>query len=191
MALPLLYEIANFIVFHPVLDEDIQKSTESAEPQIELLDEIPGIGRRSAERILAETGTNMEQFPTASHFCSWAGLAPGCNQSAGKRKPASIRKGNVFLKTVMVECALAAIRNKKSFWYAKFSKIAPRRGGKKATIAVARAMQVAIYHMLKNTEPFKDLGVDYYFTLDAERIKNKHIASLKRLGYTVSLDLSV
>ena len=79
------------------------------------------------------------------------------------------------------------IRNKKSFWYANFSKIAPHRGGKKATIAVVRARLVAIYHMLKNTEPFNNGGADYYFTLDAERIKNKHIASLKRLEVTCFL----
>jgi hypothetical protein len=132
----------------------------------------------------------MEHFPDAQHFCSWAGLVPGCNESAGKRKSSRLRKGNAFLKTITVECALAAIRNKKSFWYAKLSKIAPRRGGKKATIAVARAMLVAIYHMLKNMEPFHDLGADFYLSLDAERIKNKHIASLKRLGYNVALSPS-
>lgn len=166
------------------IDEDIKK-TESIEPQIALLNAMPGIGRRSAERILAEYGVHMEQFPSAQHLCSWAGLVPGCNESAGKRKPSRLRRGNVFLKTIMVECALAAIRNKNSFWFAKFSKIAPRRGGKKAVVSVARAMLVAIYHMLKDLQPFRDLGADYYFKLDAERIKNRHINALKRLDFDV------
>ena len=161
------------------------KKTERIEPQIALLDAMPGIGRRSAERILAECGVHMEQFPSAQHLCSWAGLVPGCNESAGKRKPSRLRRGNVFLKTIMVECALAAIRNKNSFWFAKFSKIAPRSDGKKAVVSVARAMLVAIYHILKDLQPFRDLGADYYFKLDAERIKNRHINALKRLGFDV------
>jgi len=124
-----------------------------------LLDEIPGIALRTAERIIAETGGSLKQFPSASHFCSWAGLVPQCNESAGKRKSSKTRKGNIFLKTVMVEAAMAAIRNKRSFWYAKFSKIAPRRGGKKAVIAVARSMLVqyilcyAIMNLLGTLEP--------------------------------------
>lgn len=155
-----------------------------------MLDAIPGIGRRSAERILAEIGIHMEQFPSAAHLCSWAGLVPGCNESAGKRKPARLRKGDVFLKTIMVECALAGIRNRKSFWYAKYCKISPRRGGKRATIAVAHAMLVAIFHMLKDNRPFVDLGADYYFSLDAERMKNRHVAALKRLGFDIVLQPS-
>ena len=152
-----------------------------------MLDEIPGIGRRTAERILAETGANMEQFPDAAHFTSWAGLVPGCNESAGKRKSSRIRKGNAFLRAVMVEAAMSAIRNKKSFWYARFSKISPRRGGKKAVVAVARSMLVAIYHMLKNNQPFHDLSADYYHVIDADRIMRRNIKSLASLGFDVIL----
>lgn len=169
------------------LDETIKKKTERYEQQIALLDEIPGIGRRTAERILAETGVNMQQFPSASHFTSWAGLAPSSNESAGKRKNTSIRKGNVHLKAVMVEAAMSAIRNKKSFWYARFSKIAPRRGGKKAVVAVARSMLVAIYHMLKNMEHFHDLSADYYQSINADKIIARNVKSLAALGYQVQL----
>jgi transposase len=151
------------------------------------LDEIPGIGRRGAERIIAETGCNMEQFPSASQFCSWAGLVPQCNESAGKRKSSRTRKGNAFLKTIMVEAAMAAIRNKRSFWFARFSKIAPRRGGKKAVLAVARSMLVAIYHMLKKNEPFHDLGAEYYCSINADKIKNRNIKNLQALGFQVQL----
>ena len=82
---------------------------------IELIDEIPGIGRRSAERIIAETGIEMKQFRNADHFASWAGLVPGCNESAGKKMSSRIRKGNLYLKSTLVECAHSAIRHKDSF----------------------------------------------------------------------------
>jgi transposase len=105
-----------------------------------LLDEIPGIGRRSAERILAETGVDMGQFRNADHFASWAGLVPGNNESAGKKKSTRIRKGNISLKSTLVECAHSAIRHKNSYFYAKYCKIAARRGGKRALVAVAHSM---------------------------------------------------
>ena len=151
-----------------------------------LLDEIPGIGRRSAERILAETGVVMEQFRNADHFASWAGLVPGCNESAGKKKNSHIRKGNVFLKSTLVECAHSAIRHKDSYFYAKYCKIAARRGGKRAIVAVAHSMILAIYHILKNKEHFADLGSDYFNTINAQKIMNRNIKSLQNLGVDVS-----
>ena len=152
-----------------------------------MLDEIPGIARRSAERILAETGVVMSQFCNADHFASWAGLVPGCNESAGKKKSSRIRKGNQFLKTTLVECALSAIRHKDSYFYAKYCKIAARRGGKRAVIAIAHSMAIAIYHILKDNSHFMDLGANYYNTINAERIKQRNIKSLERLGFSVSL----
>ena len=152
-----------------------------------MLDEIPGIGRRSAERIIAETGVVMSQFYSADHFASWAGLVPGCNESAGKKKSSRIRKGNQFLKTTLVECALSAIRHKDSYFYAKYCKIAARRGGKRAVIAIAHSMAIAIYHILKDNSHFVDLGANYYNTINAETIKQRNIKSLERLGFSVSL----
>ena len=152
-----------------------------------MLDEIPGIGRRSAERIIAETGIAMAQFYNADHFASWAGLVPGCNESAGKKKSSRIRKGNQFLKTTLVECALSAIRHKDSYFYARYCKIAARRGGKRAVIAIAHSMAIAIYHILKDNSHFVDLGANYYNTINAERIKQRNIKSLERLGFSVSL----
>lgn len=162
----------------------------AAENLIQQLDQIPGIARRSAERILAETGLTLEQFRNAESFCSWAGLVPGCNESAGKRKSANLRKGNVYLKAVIVECAVTAARNKQSFFHARYGKIAARRGKKKAVIAIARSMLVAIYHMLKEHRPFQDLGAEYYMMLNAERIKNRNVQTLNRLGYQVILTQS-
>ncbi len=96
-----------------------------------------------------------------------------------------IRKGNKFLKATIVECARAAIRKKDSYFYARYQKIAARRGGKRALIAVAHSMLLAIYHMLKKLETFKDLGSNYFISIDYEKIKNKNIKSLENLGYQV------
>lgn len=129
----------------------------------------------------------MEQFRNADHFASWAGLVPGCNESAGKKKSTKIRKGNKFLKATIVECAHSAIRHKDSYFYAKYCKLAARRGSKRAIVAVAHSMILAIYHILKSREHFVDLGSEYFNTINAEKIKNRNIKSLENLGYSVSL----
>lgn len=129
----------------------------------------------------------MEQFISADHFCSWAGIVPQCNESAGKKKSTRIRKGNKFLKATIVECARAAIRHKDSYFYAKYTKIAARRGGKRALIAIAHSMLLAIYHILKKKEHFMDLGSNYFTSMNAEKIINKNIRSLENLGFEVSL----
>jgi transposase len=168
-------------------DEIIKKKTESAELIIERLDEIKGIGRRSAEQIIAEIGTDMDRFPSADHLASWCGLSPGSNESAGKQKSTKMRNGNKHIRTTMIECAKAAVKSPNTFWCAKYSKLVVRRGANRATAAVARAMIVAIYYMLKRNEPFNDLGADYYFAQDEEKIKNKLINNLGKLGYNVTL----
>lgn len=169
------------------LDDDIKKKTSSNSKQIDYLDGIPGIGVRSAERIIAETGVKMEQFKNSDHFCSWAGLVPECKESAGKKMSTRIRKGNKYLKATIVECARAAIRNKKSYFYAKYTRISARRGGKRALIAIAHSMLIAIYHILKNNQPFKDLPIDYYTTLNKEKMIKRNLKSLESLGVTVNL----
>jgi transposase len=148
---------------------------------------MPGIGLQSAQRIIAEVGIVMEQFPSADHFASWCGIVPACNESAGKKKNSRIRKGNKFIKETIVECARAAIRNKNSYYYAKYCKISARRGGKRALIAVAHSMLLAIYHILKQKQHFADLGSDYFNTINAERILKRNLRSLHDLGYEVEL----
>lgn len=127
----------------------ISKKTDSIKWAIEALDAIPGIGRRSAERFLAETGVEMEHFQNEPRFSSWAGLVPECKESAGKKMSTRIRKGNKYLKATLEKCARSAIRNKQSYLYSRYQRIAARRGGKRAIIAVAHTMLIAIYHMLK------------------------------------------
>lgn len=146
---------------------------------------MPGIGRKSAERILAETGVEMEHFQNESRFSSWAGLVPECKESTGKKMSTRIRKGNKYLKATLVECARAAIRNKQGYLYSRYQRIAARRGGKRALIAVAHTMLIAIYHILKEKVPYHDLGADYYFVINQEKIINRNIRSLEKLGVNV------
>ena len=163
----------------------ILKKTESINWAIEALDDMPGIGRKSAERILAETGVEMEHFQNESRFSSWAGLVPECKESAGKKMSTRIRKGNKYLKATLVECARAAIRNKQSYLYSRYQRIAARRGGKRALIAVAHTMLIAIYHILKEKVPCHDLGDDYYSVINQEKLIKRNLHALEKLGMDV------
>src|SRR5436309_858489 len=105
--------------------------------EIELLDTIPGVGRRTAEAIVAEIGIDMSRFPSAAHLASWAALGPGNHESAGKRRGGKTRRGNHWLRTALIECSLAATRSRDTYLSSLYSRIARRRGGKKAAVAVA------------------------------------------------------
>ena len=147
------------------LDELVQDYMDEYVAAIAALCEIPGIARRSAEVILAEIGLDMSRFPSAAHLCSWAGVCPGNYQSAGHRKHGKTTKGNKALKTILTQCAKSARSVKKSYFSAQYQRISARRGKNRATLAVAHSMLIAIYHMLKNNVPFRDLGADYYLSL--------------------------
>ena len=110
--------------------------------------------------ILSEIGRDMSRFPTAGHLLAWAGLCPGQNESAGKRKSSRLRKGAPWLKTLLVQCAWAASRKKDSYYKAQFNRLRGKHGPKKAICAVAASMLTAIYHMLKDGTEHRDLGAD-------------------------------
>lgn len=154
---------------------------------IEQLQEIPGIGQKSAEIILAEIGLDMDQFPSAAHLCSWAGVAPGNNESAGKRKSGKSRKGNKILKSTLAQAAKAAAKNKNSFFHAQYQRVAVKRGKNRATIAVAHSMLIAIYHMLKEGTVFEDLGADYYNKFNTAKKAQSYLKKLAALGYEIEL----
>lgn len=166
------------------MDELIKDYMHGYEQAIAAIDELPGIARRSAEIILAEIGTNMERFPSAAHLCSWAGISPGNHQSAGKSKTGRTTKGNKALKTVLVQCAKSARNQKNSFFSAQYHRIAARRGKNRATIAVAHSMLIAIYHMLKNAVPFRDLSSAYYDQFNREKKVNACLKRLIQLGWS-------
>lgn len=150
---------------------------------IAALCEIPGIARRSAEVILAEIGLDMSRFPSAAHLCSWAGVCPGNCQSAGRRKHGKTTKGNKPLKTILTQCAKSARSVKGSYFSAQYQRIAARRGKNRATLAVAHSMLIAIYHMLRNNVPFRDLGSDYYDSFNRDRKIHGYLKRLKALGW--------
>ena len=147
------------------------------------IEDVTGIGHTSAQAIISVIGTEMDRFPTDAHISSWAGLCPGDNESAGKRKSGKTRKGNALLRSILVTCAHAATRNKSSYFYAQFMRISAHRGKKRAYVAVAHSMLVAIYHILKDGVVFKDLGAEYYNQFNKERKINAYLKKLKALGW--------
>jgi transposase len=166
------------------MDDLILEYTERYESAINAIADMPGIGRRSAEAIVAEIGIDMERFPTDAHISSWAGVSPGNRQSAGKRGSGKTTKGNKALKATLAQCTKAAVKCKGSFFSAQYHRIVPHRGKSRATIAVAHSMLIAIYHMLKDGVAFKDLGADYYDKQDSERKIRGYLKRLQSLGWT-------
>src|SRR6516165_8009348 len=148
---------------------------------------IPGVSFLSATAILAEIGRDMSRFPTAGHLIAWAGLCPGQNESAGKRKSSRLRKGAPWLKTMLVQCAWAAVKKKDSYYKAQFNRLRGRRGPKKAICAVAAAMLTAIYHMLKDGVEHHDLGAGYFDRRPAIIKANRLVAQLAKLGFRAEL----
>jgi transposase len=154
---------------------------------IGLLSTIPGVGLLAAKAILAEIGTDMGRFPSAGHLLAWAGLCPGQNESAGKRKSSRLRKGAPWLKTTLVQCAWAATRKKNSYYRAQFNRLRGKHGAKKAICAVAASMLTAIYHMLKDGTHHHDLGANHFDRRSTE-IKAKRLAAqIAKLGFQVEL----
>ena len=154
---------------------------------VELLDTVPGINQRAAEAILAETGINMSQFPDEKHLTAWAGLAPGNNESGGKRYSGRTRKGNQTLRTTMVQVAHAARRKQGSYASALYKRLVGRRGKKRAIVAVARSLLVSIYHMLTRQQKYEDLGSDYFQKRRKENKVDYLTKQLAKLGYEVRL----
>ena len=155
------------------------------ENYISLLMTIPGIDRNSAITILSEIGTDMSQFSNHHRLASWAGLAPGCNESAGKKKSVKTSRAGVYLKPCLVEVAHCAVKDKTNTYYAnKFNKISKRRGKKRAYIAIARKILVAIYHMISTGEVWNPTDLASNETSDKDRLKytkNNFKQSLKQL----------
>jgi transposase len=165
------------------MDALISEQMQEYEQAIQAIDEIPGIGRLSAETILSEIGLDMSRFPTAAHLCSWAGICPGNHESAGKRYSGRTTKGNRALKTMLIECAKSASKVKSSFFNAQYHRIAVRRGKNRAVVAVAHSILIAIYHILKDGASFRDLGSEYYTRFNREKKIALHLKKLQELGW--------
>jgi transposase len=154
----------------------------------DLMVTIPGISTKVADIIIAETGADMSRFPTAGHLASWAGTAPGSNESAGRVKSTRTRPGNPYLKGALGIAAMSAARSKGTYYSAKYRRLAGRRGPIKAVVAIEHAMLVAIWNMLGTGETYSDPGDDFYTRENPDKAKNRAIEQLRNLGYTVTLE---
>jgi transposase len=154
----------------------------------ERLQTIPGISQRVAETVVAELGTNMAQFPTADHLASWAGMCPGNNESAGKRRSGHTTKGNRWLKRILVQAAWAASHTKGTYLAAQCRRLAKRRGRKRALVAVGHTLLVIMYHVLKRGTTYQELGADFLDRLEPERLTRQLVKRLEALGHKVTLE---
>ncbi len=170
------------------MDAKLEAKLKPYARQMELLDAIPGIDWVVAATVIAEMGIKMSQWPTVGHLTSWAGLCPGQNESAGKRGKTTIRPGNPYLRSALVEAALGVLREKDCYFREKYYRLKARRGHKRAVVAIAHKILVAIYYVLSSDTPYQELGADYLERVEPERLKLNLARRLERLGYRVNLE---
>jgi transposase len=151
------------------------------------LDQIPGVNRTTIENVIAEIGVDMAVFPDEHHLCSWCGICPGNEESAGRRLRSRTRKGNRWLRRALAEAGWAASRVKDSYLSVQYRRLASRRGRKRALLAVGHSLLVIIYHVLKNRVEYQDLGPDYFQRLEPQRLRRHLVRRLQQLGYDVAL----
>jgi transposase len=157
------------------------------EPTLERLDAIPGVGRVTAEVLLAEIGPDMSRFPSAEHLASWAGMCPGNYESAGKRQKGKTRKGSKWLRTALVEAGQAAARKKDSYLAAQYHRLVPRLGKKKAAVAVGHSILRSVYYLLVRETTYQELGGNYFDERYRHRVEQRLVRRLEQLGFEVQL----
>lgn len=175
------------------IDDSILELAKPYEEIIHLAADVPGITEKSARYIVAEIGADMTVFKSAKRLCSWAGLTPQNNESAGKKKSSRISRAGVYLKPLMVQCALAAIKDKHNTYFrVKYDRIKKRRGHKRAIIAVARMLLTCLYHMFLKKEAFQPSDI-HYEEIPEQLLANRKqqyiqqaIKLLEKEGMTVS-----
>jgi len=168
------------------LDAEIKVRLCAADELIERLVTIPGVGRRTAEVVLAEIGTDMTRFHSARQLASWAGMCPGNHESAGTHHGGATRRGSPWLRGALVSCARSAARTK-TYLGAQYHRLAARRGARRALVAVGHTILGIVYQLLTSGQPFRDLGANYVDRHDADRISRRLTRRLETLGYTVTL----
>lgn len=170
------------------LNEEVASRTRPFDEAVQRLDAIPGVGPRTAEDVLAEIGTDMTRFPTAGHISSWAKMCPGNNESGGKRKSGRTGGGNPWLRAALVQAAWSAVATKDTYFRAQYHRLAPRRGSKRAILAVAHSILVTIYFMLRDGTTYKDLGNNYFDERNRHNTVRRAAQRIERLGYKVTLE---
>jgi transposase len=170
-----------------LLSDAIAEKIVPFETAVELLCTIPGVQRRTAEVMIAEIGADMSVFPSAGHLASWAGLCPGNDKSAGKRRSGRTRKGSKWLDIALTESAQANTRSRDTYLSAQYRRLKTRRGHRRAIGAVKHSIIVAAWHMLSTGEIYREAGGDYYTRINPDKQTKRLVAQLERLGHTVTL----
>ena len=171
------------------LSAEIERVIAPFAPAVELLRTIPGVDHRTAEALVAEIGVDMGRFGAARRLASWAGICPGNNESAGKHRAGTTRKGSKWLRTALTEAAKAAGRTKGTYLAAQYARLRGRRGAARATIAVAHSILVAAYYILERQQPYHDLGADYFRARHSpEHHLRRLVRQIQALGYKVTVD---
>lgn len=159
------------------------------------LDTIDGIDRWGAQCLLAERGKDMAQYPSADHLSNWAGMSPGNDESAGKRRSGKTPKGNKWNRRTLTQVASlgptsawAATKRQGGYLAAQYRQLSARRGKKRAIVALGHTILVAAYHMLKDEENYRDLGSDYFDRRRRDRTTKHLVSRLENLGYEVKLE---
>lgn len=180
------------------LEESIQRISAEVgerlrpfELAVKRLDSIPGISRQTAEVLLAEMGWDMSRFPTAKNLASWAGMCPGNNESAGKRRNGKTRKGSRWLRHALIEAAHGAARTKNKYLKTQYHRVAAHRGKKKALVAVGHSILIISYHLLTRGQEYSDLGANYFDERDRSAVQRRCVKRLEKLGYSVQLQPTV
>jgi transposase len=169
------------------LTAEIDRRVAPFEPTLTALDTIPGIDRIGAISLVAETGGDMERFPSAAQLCSWAGMCPGHEESAGKRRSGKTRKANRYLRTTLIQAGVAASHKKNSALRALYARVKGRRGHKKAVVATGHQILEIAYYVMRDRVTYRELGADYFQRRDRERTARRHVKQLEALGYVVTV----
>ena len=170
------------------LTEEIDRQLAPFEATLARLDAIPGVNRVGATAILVETGADMRRFPTAGHLCSWAGMCPGQDESAGKRRSGKSRKANPYLRGALIQCGLAATHTKGTSLAARYARVKRQRGHKKAVVAVGHQILEIAYYLMRDGVEYRELGAGYFDARQRERARQRHIRQLEALGFKVSVE---
>ena len=170
------------------LTDEIDRQVRPFEPVLERLMTIPGVKRRNAVTLVAETGGDMTRFATAGHLCSWGAMCPGHNESAGKRRSGKTRTGNRFLRGALIESALATTRAKDTALQARYLRVKRHRGHKKAVVAVGHQILEIAYYLMRDGTTYQELGPDYFARHDRDRTLRRSVRQLEALGYRVTIE---